>query len=175
MRRSAENNAEDDRSSRLVSFCKGTIVCDKSNAILKSYLRKEGKKMKSWKLRLFVLLSGGVVLYFRTPESERPKGGFVLGTSSSGKKKDGTILFFLFFSFIFKVARANGVLSIGSVKSYSDSALDCGRVFQLRAEPQELQSWEIAIQNAVSELGRIESELVHQPVPFSVRKKLILW
>jgi hypothetical protein len=42
-------------------------------------------------------------------------------------------------------------------------------VFLLKAEPQELQSWEIAILNAVSEISRVDSEVVHKPLPFLVR------
>jgi hypothetical protein len=59
------------------------------------------------------------VLYFQNKESNKPKGGFVLGPTSSGICDNYFCFEKICLLFCFVVARSSGVLSIGSVKSYS--------------------------------------------------------
>ncbi len=122
---------------RVLSFLSGETVCDKSCAVLSGFLRKEGANVRSWKLRFFCLLSGGVVLYFKSPEAERPLGGFCLGPAS-------------------EVSGGGGLLRIASARSCTLAkgaklAPTAGRVFCLKGEVSDLQAWEVALHNCASD------------------------
>jgi hypothetical protein len=118
---------------RVLSFLSGETVCDKSCAILSGFLRKEGANVRSWKLRFFCLLSGGVVLYFKSPEAERPLGGFCLGPDA-------------------EVSGGGGVLKIASARSCTAAqAPTAGRVFSLKGEVGDLQAWEVALHNCTTD------------------------
>ncbi len=119
-----------------MAFVRGDTVCDKSSAVLTGYLRKEGANVRSWKLRYFTLLSGGVVLYFLSPDAQHPLGGFCLAPDCC-------------------IVGTSGVLRISSFKSLTATkgklAATCGRVFCLKGDVGDLQAWEVALHNSIEQ------------------------
>lgn len=115
---------------RLVSILRGKVILDaKAAAVRVGELKKEGKKVRSWKRRFFVL-SDGLLLYYRSEAGwaggEKPLGGMVLVDCQLSRSGEALTL------------RAGRSCTLGKEESR-------GRVFLLKGAEEELQAWERAL------------------------------